>query len=224
MFIQDFSRITGPLSRLTKKEVKFEWSDKADESFWELKRRLTTAPVLTLPDGKKSFVVYSDASKKGLGCVLMQNEKVIAYVARKLKPHETNYPTHDLELADVVFVLKKWRHYLYGITFEVFTDHKSLKYLLFQKELNLRQMRWVKFLQDYDFTVNYHPGKANVVADALSQTAKIFHLMVREMSLLHIASEWKPKVVGEQVYFGNVLAYPTLMSRIKEAREKDETL
>ena len=102
-------------------------------SFQELKKRLTTAPVLTLPDGKEGFAVYTDASKEGLGCVLMQNGKVIAYATRKLKQHEMNYPTHDLELAAVLFALKKWRHYLYGITFEAFTDHKSLKYLFSQK-------------------------------------------------------------------------------------------
>ena len=98
----------------------------------------------------------------------MQNGSVIAYASRKLKPHEQKYPTHDLELAAVVFALKKWRHYLYGVTFEVYNDHKRLKYLFSQKELNLRQRRWMEFLEDYDCTINYHPGKANVVADALA--------------------------------------------------------
>ena len=149
------------MTELTKKSGKFIWSPKCEESFQELKRRLTRAPVLALPNGKDSFVVYTDASKEGLECVLMQNEKVIAYASRKLKLHEGNYPTHDLELAAIVFALKKWRHYLYGITFEVFTDHKSLKYLFSQKELNLRQRRWMKFLVDYDCTIKYHPGKVN---------------------------------------------------------------
>ena len=223
-FVQDFSRIAGPMSRLTQKKVKFEWTDKVEASFQELKKRLTTAPVLALPEGKEGFTVYTDALKEGLGCVLMQNGKVIAYAARKLKPHESNYPTHDLELAGVVFALKKWRHYLYGVTFEVFTDHKSLKYLFSQKELNMRQRRWVEFLQDYDCTMNYHPGKANVVADALSRKVKLAGLMMEEMSLLYIASEWKPRVVGDKVYFGNISASPTLLTRIKEAQEKDETL
>ena len=107
-FVKDFSKIAGPLSSLTRKNEKFEWTDKVEESFQELKRRLTSAPVLTLPEGKEGFVVYTDAPKEGLGCVLMQHGKVVAYVARKLKPHEMNYPTRDLELAAVVFALKKW--------------------------------------------------------------------------------------------------------------------
>ncbi|XP_071921800.1 uncharacterized protein [Coffea arabica] len=108
------------------------------------------APVLAVPNGTDSYTVYTDASREGLGCVLMQNRNVIAYASRKLKSHEQNYPTHDLELAAVVFALKKWRHYLYGVTFEIYTDHKSLKYLFSQKKLDLRQRRWVEFLEDYD--------------------------------------------------------------------------
>ena len=98
---------------------------------------MTRAPVLALSNGKNRFVVYTNVSKEDLGCVLMQNDKVIAYTYRKLKPHERNYPTHDLEFAIVVFALKKWRHYLYRVTFDVFTDHKSLKYLFFQKKVEL---------------------------------------------------------------------------------------
>ena len=97
-----------------------------------------TALILTIPSGTESFTIYSDASRKGLGCVLMQKEKVIAYASRQLKSYERNYPTHDLELAAVVFALKIWRHYLYGEHCEIFTDHKSLKYIFTQKELNLR--------------------------------------------------------------------------------------
>ena len=112
--------------------------------------------------------MYNDASRIGLGCVLMQDGKVMAYASRQLKSHEQNYPTHDLELAAVVFTLKIWQHYLYGEKCRIFTDHKSLKYLLTQKELNLRQRRWLELFKDYDCIVDYHPGKANVVADALS--------------------------------------------------------
>nr|GFC55123.1 hypothetical protein [Tanacetum cinerariifolium] len=107
---------------------KFVWTDERDESFEELKRRLVSAPILTLPSGSGGFQIYSDASKKGLGCVLMQHRKVIAYASRQLKPYEVNYPTHDLELVSVVFALKIWRRYLYGEACDIFTDHKSLKY------------------------------------------------------------------------------------------------
>ena len=114
-------------------------------------------------------MVYCDASRVGLGCVLMQNDKVIAYASRQLKKHEENYPAQDLEMAAVVFALKIWRHYLYGESCEIYTDHKSLKYIFDQKELNLRQRRWMELLKDYDCTILYHPGKANMVADALSR-------------------------------------------------------
>ena len=116
-----------------------------------MKAKLTSAPVLVLPSGLEGFAIYTDASRIGLGCVLMQQERVVAYASCQLKEHERNYPTHDLELAAVVHELKIWRHYLYGVRFEVFTDHKSLKYLFSQKELNLRQRRWIEFLKDYDF-------------------------------------------------------------------------
>ena len=115
----------------------------------------------------------------------MQNGQVVAYASRQLKTHERNYPTHDLELAAVVFALKMWRHYLFGSKFEVFSDHKSLKYLFSQKELSMRQRRWLAFLKDYDFVLSYHPGKANVVVDALSRKSlHMSSLMVREMDLL----------------------------------------
>ncbi|GAU51804.1 hypothetical protein TSUD_415920, partial [Trifolium subterraneum] len=166
-FIEGFSKMALPLTLLTRKDQAFVWDEKCEKSFQELKEKLTTAPVLILPDAKESFVVYCDASKLGLGGVLMQKGKVVAYASRQLKVHERNYPTHDLELAAVVFALKVWRHYLYGSRFEVFSDHKSLKYLFDQKELNMRQRRWLEFLKDYDFELSYHPGKANVVADAL---------------------------------------------------------
>ncbi|CAA0821931.1 Uncharacterized mitochondrial protein AtMg00860, partial [Striga hermonthica] len=168
-FIEGFSKIAQPLTNLTKKAVRFDWSPKCEESFQELKRRLTTTPVLSIPDRTLEFTIYSDASKMGLGCVLMQQGKLVAYASRQLKPHEQNYPTHDLELAAAVHALKIWRHYLYGGKCEIFTEHKSLKYIITQKELNMRQRRWLEFVKDYDCTISYHPGKANVTADALSR-------------------------------------------------------
>ena len=132
---------------------------------------MTTAPVLTLPDIHKDFVVFCDASRQGLGCVLMQDRKVVAYALRQLKVHEKNYRTHDLELATVVHALKIWRHYLIGNKCEIYTDHKSLKYIFTQSELHLRQKRWLELIKDYNLDLQYHPGKANVVADALSRKA-----------------------------------------------------
>ena len=128
-FIEGFSKLSLPMTRLTRKGATFEWTTECEDSFQELKRRLTTASVLTLPSSAEEFVIYSDASRNGLGCVLMQNGKVIAYASRQLKPYEQNYLTHDLELATIIFTLKTWRHHLYGEPCKVFTDHKCLKYL-----------------------------------------------------------------------------------------------
>ena len=140
-FIEDFSRIAAPMTRLTRKEVKFDWDDRCEEAFQELKRRLTSAPVLIVPDRGQWYTVYCDASRAGLGCVLMQSGRVVAYGSSQLKNHEQNYPTHDMELATVVFALKIWRHYLYDEEFEVYLDHKSLKYIFTQRDLNMRQRR-----------------------------------------------------------------------------------
>ena len=134
---------------------------------------LVEAPMLTQPTPGKEYTMYSDASRNGLGCVLMQDGKEAAYALRQLKPHEQNYPTHDLELATVVFALKIWQHYLYGERCRIYTDHKSLKYLLTRKKLNLRQRRWLELFKDYDCIVDYYPGKANMVRDALSRKATV---------------------------------------------------
>ncbi|GJZ91592.1 putative reverse transcriptase domain-containing protein [Tanacetum coccineum] len=167
-FIKEFSKIAKPITKLTQKKVAFEWGDKQEAAFQTLKNKLCNAPILALPQGAENFIVYCDASHKGLGAVLMQNEKVIAYASRQLKIHEKNYTTHDLEFSAVVFALKIWRHYLYGTKCTMFTNHKSLQHILDQKELNMRQYRWLELLVDYDCEIHYHPGKANVVADALS--------------------------------------------------------
>ncbi|KAM0060059.1 putative nucleotidyltransferase, Ribonuclease H [Helianthus debilis subsp. tardiflorus] len=172
-FISNFSKIAVPLTSLTQKEKPFAWGPEQEESFQTLKDLLCNAPILALPNGNDDFVVYCDALNRGLGCVLMQRGKVIAYASRQLKIHEKNYTTHDLELGAVVFALKIWRHYLYGTKCVVFTDHKSLQHIFDQKELNMRQRRWVELLNDYDCEIRYHPGKANVVADALSRKAHV---------------------------------------------------
>ncbi|GKA11652.1 putative reverse transcriptase domain-containing protein [Tanacetum coccineum] len=180
-FIEGFSKIAKPMTKLTKKKVKFDWGEKEEAAFQLIKQKLCSAPILALPKGSENFIVYCDASHKGLGAVLMQNEKVIAYASRQLKIHEKNYTTHDLELGAVVFALKIWRHYLYGTRCTVFTDHKSLQHILDQKELNMRQRRWLELLSDYDCDIRYHPGKANVVADALSRKERSKPLRVRAL-------------------------------------------
>jgi hypothetical protein len=180
-FIEGFSKIAGPMTKLLRKNSPFEWTEKCEESFQELKKRLTTAQILAVPETGKDYTIYCDASKNGLGFVLMQDRKVIAYGSRQLKPHEVNYPTHDLELAAVVFALKKWRQFLYRAKCELYINHKSLKYFFTQKELNMRQRSWLELIKDYDLTINYTPGKANVIADALSQKSTETQLMNREL-------------------------------------------
>ena len=138
-FISDFSKIAQPMTKMLQKEVKFDWSPACEEAFQALKTFLTTAPMLAQPDIDRPFDVYYDALKMGLGCVLMQDGCVIVYASRQLKKHEVNYPTHDLELAAMVHALKIWWHYLLGNKVHIFIDHKSLKYIFTQSELNIRQ-------------------------------------------------------------------------------------
>ncbi|KAI3753681.1 hypothetical protein L2E82_25742 [Cichorium intybus] len=183
-FVENFSRIAMPLTKLTKKTEKFSWTEAQQSAFEQLRDSLCKAPVLALPQGGEDFVLYSDASFSGLGCVLMQKGRVIAYASRQLKPHEKAYPVHDLELAAVIFALKIWRHYLYGVRFQIYTDHKSLKYLFDQKELNMRQVRWMDLLKDYDCEILYHPGKANVVADALSRKESSIRVVSARMGIV----------------------------------------
>jgi hypothetical protein len=167
-FISDFSKIAKPMTQLLKKDYKFAWTTECEIAFRTLQTLLTMATVLPQPDIEKPFDVFCDAAGIGLGCVLMQDSKVIAYASRQLRKHEANYPTHDLELAAVVHALKIWRHYLLGNVCNIFTDLKSLKYIFTQPELNMRQRKWLELIKDYNLLVHYHPGKANVVDDALS--------------------------------------------------------
>ncbi|GKC58543.1 putative reverse transcriptase domain-containing protein [Tanacetum coccineum] len=144
-FIEGFSKIARPMTKLTQKSVKFDWGEKAEAAFQLLKKKLCNALILALPEG--------------------------TYASRQLKGHEKNYTTHNLELSAVVFALKMWRHYLYGTKYVMFTDHKSLQHILDQKELNMRQRRWLE-LSNYDCEIRYHPGKANVILSAQSEARK----------------------------------------------------
>ncbi|GJS71485.1 pol protein [Tanacetum coccineum] len=226
-FMKGFSLLALPLTKLMQKGEKFVWNEEREKSFEELKRRLVSSPVVTLPSGTGGYQIYSDASKEGLGCVLMQHGKVIAYASRQLKPYEVNYPTHDLELAAVVFALKIWRHYLYGETCNIFTDHKSLKYIFTQKELNMRQRRWLELLKDYDANIQYHLGKANVVADALSRKnsgtmacLKIQPEIIIDLELMVV----ELVVRGSEGYIASLKIEPNLILRIKEAQKEDGEL
>ena len=189
-FIKDFSKMSSPLTNLTRKNQPFRWTEKCEQAFSKIKEALVNAPVLRVPEGNEDLIVYTDASGSGLGAVLMQQDQVIAYASRQLKPHESKYATHDLELAAVVYALKLWRHYLLGAKFILYTDHKALKYLFSQKDLNMRQHRWVEFLAAYDLDILYTPGKANKVADALSrQHAKVAMLMIEEFKNLSLLTD-----------------------------------
>jgi hypothetical protein len=170
-FIPDFSKIAKPMIEQLKKGVKFSWDRKCEDAFHTLRAHLTTALVLAQLDVSKPFDIYCDASGIGLGCVLMQDNRVIAHASRALRTHEQNYPTHDLELVAVIHALKIWRHHLMGTKCHIYTDHKSLKYIFTQADLNMRQRRWLELIKDYDLEVHYHPGKANVIANALSRKA-----------------------------------------------------
>jgi len=223
-FIEGFSKIALPLTQLTCKGKAFVWDVQCENSFNELKQSLTTALILILPKSDEPFVVYCDGSKLGLGGVLMQDNKVVDYASRQLRIHERIYPTHDRELVVVVFVLEIWRHYLFGSRFEVFSDHKSLKYLFDQKELNMRQRRWLELLKDYDFGLNYHPGKANVVVDALSRkTLHMYAMMVKEFELLEQFRDLSLvcEMSSQSVKLGMLRIDSEFLNSIKEAEKAD---
>jgi hypothetical protein len=223
-FIKDFSKIAKPMMKLLEKNKAFEWTAECQASFVELKKHLTSAPVLVLPDMTKNFDIYCDALCWGLGCVLMQEGQVVCYASRQLRKHEENYPTHDLELAAVVHALKIWKHYLIGHRCEIYNDHKSLKYIFTQDDQNLSQHRWLELIKDYDIGINYHPEKANVVADALSRKnycnvtfkRKMQPELQREIEYFNLSMVNESKVTME--------VEPTLEAKIQEGELEDAKL
>jgi hypothetical protein len=180
-FIEGFLKLGKPMNELLKKDKKFKWTPACEASFLELRKQPTTALILVMPDMEKSFSIYCDASGRGLGCVLMQDGHMVAYASRQLRKHQVNYPTHDLELVVVVHALKIWRHYIMGKRCELYTDHKSPMYIFSQSDLNLRKRRWLELIKDYNLGSNYHLGKDNVVADALSRRSHANHLVVKSI-------------------------------------------
>jgi hypothetical protein len=222
-FIPDFSRIAKPMTELLKKGAMFVWGQKCEDAFHALRQHLTTSPVLAQPDSSKPFDVYCDASGTALGCVLMQDNRVIAYASRALRPHEQNYPTHDLELAAVVHALKMWRHYLMGTHCNIFIDHKSLKYIFTQDDLNMRQRRWLELIKDNDLEVHYHPEKANVVGDALSQKSQCNCVMMD--SRINTQCDELSKMKIEVIPCGalsHISVEPTLQDQIIMAQLSDK--
>jgi hypothetical protein len=195
-FIEGFSKISKPMTELLEKEKKFKWTSTCEATFQELNKRLTTALILVMLDMEKPFSVYCNASGQGLGCVLMQDGHMVAYASQQLRKHEVNYSTHDLELVVVVHTLKIWRHYLMGKRYELYMNYKSLKYIFTQLDLNLRQRRWLELIKDYDLRINYHPRKANIIADTLSRRSHANHLVVKSI-LSELCDEFaKLKIVA----------------------------
>jgi hypothetical protein len=224
-FIKGFSKIARPMTALLAKKVEFKWTPACQKSFETLKEKLTTTPVLILPDVHKSFSVYCDASYTRLGCVLMQEGRVVTYSSRQLKIHEKNYPTHDLELAAVVHALKSWRHYLYVQKCDIYIDHKSLKYIFTQSELNMRQRRWLELIRDYELEIHYHAGKANVVADALSRKSQVNMLAAHPMSY-KLEKEFDRLSLGflNNTQGVTIELEPTLEQDIRKGQKNDEKI
>jgi hypothetical protein len=218
-FILNFSKIMKPITELLKKGNKYDWSEACDEAFKHLKKLLTTSPVLAQPDTTKSFDIYCDASGTGLGGVLMQEGRVISYSLRQLRRHEEHYSTHDLELAAVVIALRTWRHYLLRNVVHIYTDHKILKYIFTQPDLNMRQRRWLELIKDYELEVHYHPGKANIIADALSRKAHCNCLPA-----VRLTGEESSTQVLPNLSLFNITLTPTLRAEIIAAQKDDEVM
>jgi hypothetical protein len=172
-FVKNFSKISSPLTELLKDNKPFQFSDEQCNSFNQLKSAITSSPVLAIPDPSLPFTVTTDASGFAVGAALSQDQgkgsQPIAFLSHKMNEHELNYPTHDKETLAIILALKEWRHYLHGTQFTIITDHQSLQYLQSQPHLSPRQIRWLEFIQQFDFKIVYKPGKLNVVADALSR-------------------------------------------------------
>ena len=216
IFIKGYAVIAVPLTSLLKKTKTFSWSHKAQESFEKLKNALVNAPILQLPHFTKTFTFLTDASGQAIGGVLSQEGKPIAYESRKLRIHELNYPTHDLELLAVVHALKLWRHYLLGKRFDLHTDHKSLKWIFTQPDLNMRQRRWMELLCEYDFGIEYKPGKENSVADALSRKSTLNAIIIPQASIIEQVHQSMPS----DPYFQEIHRLLNLQDRSERQHRK----
>src|SRR3954462_9667357 len=216
-FVQNFSKIAKPMTELLCKDKRYTWSPACQSAFEELKEKLTTTPILTPPDESQPFQVFCDASLQGLGGVLMQGRNIVAYTSRQLKTSERNYPTHDLELEAVVHALITWQHLFLGRKVDVFTNHKSSKYLFTQPNLNLRQRRWLETITEYIVDIQYTPGKANVIADALSRKGDCNNIQVQKIhpGLCESFRKLNLELVPAG-YLANLVGDPTIHDRIRE--------
>ncbi|XP_034212707.1 uncharacterized protein LOC117625209 [Prunus dulcis] len=224
-FVEGFSAIAAPLTHLTRKRVKFEWSDECQKSFNELKTRLTTAPVLALPDDSGNFVIYSDASQQGLGCVLLQHARVSAYASRKLNKHELNYPVHDLELVAVVFCLEELATLSLWRNMSDFYGSQEFKVFIHLEGTEFEAKRWLELIKDYDCTIEHHPGRANVVADALSRksSGSIAYLRGKYVPLMVEMRKLRVELgVDKQgALLATLHVRPVLVERILAAQSQD---
>jgi hypothetical protein len=202
-----------PMTKLLEKYAKFKWSQECEETFLTLRKLLTITPILAQPDIEKPFDVYCDASGTGIGGVLIQDGCAIAYASCQLRCHDEHYPTHDLELLAVVYALKVWRHYLLGNLIHIYTDHKSLKYLFTQPDLNMRQRRWLELIKDYELEIHYHLGKANVVADTLSRKHHCNHLMIQPITSCCDLEEMDLHVIPHGA-LTNIALIPTIKEEV----------
>ena len=173
-FVKDFSTVAAPLTEVIKKNVGFKWEKAEEDAFQNLKGKLTNAPLLVFPNFVKTFEIECDASGVGIGAVLMQEKRPIAYFSEKLSGAMLNYPTYDKELYALIRALQTWQHYLWPKEFVIHTDHESLKHLKGQHKLNKRHARWVEFLETFPYVIHYKKGKENIVADALSRRYTLF--------------------------------------------------
>jgi hypothetical protein len=217
MFILSFSKISKSITKHLKKGNKYVWSKDCDKAFQTLRKLLTTSLMLAQPNITKSFNIYCDASGTSLGCVLKQEGWVISYSSPKFRCHEEHYPTHDLELVAMVMALRTWWHYLLGNVVHIYTDHKSLKYIFTQLDLNMRQRWWLKLIKEYELEVHYHPGKVNEVVDTLSRKIHCNYLPA-----VHLTGEESSTWVLPYLSLFNITLTPTLKSEINASQKNDE--